>query len=137
MNIMAKITVDASRESIPKVSAFVEGELEKLSCPIKELSQINIAVDELFCNIASYAYPDSSGSASITVESPEEKRVFITFEDSGIPYNPLKKPDPDISLSAEEREIGGLGILIVKKTMDSMNYKYQDNKNILTIEKKW
>lgn len=134
---MAKITVDANRDSIPTVSAFVEGELEKLGCPFKELAQINIAVDELFCNIASYAYPDSKGQASVTVEAPEPQMVSVTFEDGGVPYNPLEKPDPDITLSAEERKIGGLGILIVKKTMDSMDYKYEDEKNILTIVKKW
>ncbi|MBQ3836990.1 MAG: ATP-binding protein [Treponema sp.] len=134
---MAKITVEANRDSIPKVSSFVEGELEKLECPMKALAQINIAVDELFCNIVSYAYPDGLGQAVISVESPAPKMVALTFEDWGVPYNPLEKPDPDITLSAEERNVGGLGIFIVKKTMDSMTYKREDKKNILRIEKKW
>ena len=134
---MAKLTVEATRENTGKVSAFVEAELEKLDCPMKALSQINIAVDELFCNIASYAYPDSQGSADITVRSPGANEVAITFEDGGVPYDPLKKPDPDVTLGAEERKIGGLGIFIVKKTMDSVVYEYKDKKNVLTITKKW
>lgn len=137
MNIMAKLTVEATKENTGKVSAFVEAELEKLECPIKELAQINVAVDELYCNIASYAYPDSQGTADIIVQSPQNNTVAITFEDGGVPYDPLKKPDPDVTLRAEERKIGGLGIYIVKKTMDSVEYKYQDNKNVLTITKKW
>ena len=137
MNIMATLTVDANRDSTAKVSAFVEAELEKLECPMKELAQINIAVDELFCNIASYAYPEAGGQAVVSVERPAPQTVAITFEDWGVPYNPLEKPDPDVTLSAEERKIGGLGIYIVKKTMDAVKYKYEDKKNILTIEKKW
>lgn len=137
MNIMAKLTVEATKENTSKVSAFVEAELEKLECPMKELAQINIAVDELYCNIASYAYPNSQGTADITVQSPAANTVAITFEDGGVPYDPLKKPDPDVTLSAEERKIGGLGIYIVKKSMDSVEYEYKDKKNVLTITKKW
>lgn len=137
MNIMATLTVDADKASTAKVSAFVEAELEKLECPMKELAQINIAVDELFCNIASYAYPNASGKAVVSVQSPAPRMVAITFEDWGVPYNPLEKPDPDVTLSAEERNVGGLGIFIVKKTMDAVKYKHEDNKNILVIEKKW
>ena len=137
MNIMAKIVVDAVRENVLKVTSFVEGEAERLSCPFNCMAKINVAIDELFCNIASYAYPNSKGQASIQVESDEPNSIRITFEDYGIPYDPLKKPDPDVTLSAEERQIGGLGIYIVKKTMDSMNYEYKNGKNVLTIVKKW
>lgn len=134
---MAKITVDATRESVSQVAAFVEGELEKLSCPFKTMAQINIAVDELYSNIVNYAYGGGAGQASVDVQSLGENSVSLTFEDSGVPYDPLAKPDPDTTLSADERKIGGLGIFIVKKTMDSMEYKYEDNKNVLTIIKKW
>ena len=139
MKDMAKITVSATRESIPQVAAFVEGELEKLSCPMKALAQINIAVDELYSNIVNYAYKESGapGEAIVAVESAGENSARVIFEDGGVPYNPLAKPDPDTSLSAEERKIGGLGIFIVKKTMDAMDYKYEAGKNILTIIKKW
>ena len=134
---MAKITVDANRESIPQVAAFVERELENYSCPMKALAQINIAVDEIYSNIVNYAYGGGVGKASVAVESAGENSVRVTFEDSGVPYDPLAKPDPDVTLSAEERKIGGLGIFIVKKTMDSMEYKYEDGKNVLAIVKKW
>lgn len=134
---MAKITVSATRESIPQVAAFVEGELEKLSCPMKELAQINIAVDELYSNIVNYAYKDGEGEASVSVQGLPPNSVRVTFEDSGVPYNPLAKSDPDVTLGAEERQIGGLGIFIVKKTMDAMEYNFEDGKNILAITKKW
>ncbi len=134
---MAKITLDATRENAPSISAFVEEELERLECPMKTPAQINIAVDELACNVISYAYPNSTGQIGVSLESPQPQTVAITFEDSGVPYNPLEKPDPDIALSAEERKIGGLGIFIVKKTMDDVIYKHEDGKNILTIVKKW
>lgn len=134
---MAKITVSATRESIPQVAAFVEGELEKLSCPMKELAQINIAVDELYSNIVNYAYKGGEGEASVSVQGLPPNSVRLTFEDSGVPYNPLAKPDPDVTLGAEERQIGGLGIFIVKKTMDAMEYKFEGGKNILAITKKW
>ena len=137
MKDMAKITVDATRESIAQVAAFVEGELEKLSCPFKTVAQINIAVDELYSNIVNYAYGGGAGQASVTVQGLDANSVSVTFEDSGVPYDPLAKPDPDTTLGAEERKIGGLGIFIVKKTMDSMDYKYEDNKNVFTIVKKW
>ena len=134
---MASITVDATRENISKVSSFVEAELERLNCPMKETAQINVAVDELLSNIVNYAYPNAVGKASLIVEAAGQNAVRITFEDSGVPYNPLAKADPDISLSAEERKIGGLGIFIVKKTMDGIVYKFENGKNILAIEKKW
>ena len=134
---MARIVLDALRENISKVMEFVEAEEERLSCPMAVTAKINVAIDELFCNIASYAYPDSKGQVGVVVESPAENTISITFEDSGVPYDPLAKPDPDTTLSADDRPIGGLGIFIVKKTMDSVEYKYEDKKNILTIVKKW
>ena len=97
--------------------------------------QLDVAVEELFVNIASYAYVDKIGIADITIELLPGQVVQITFRDSGIPYNPLEKPDPDITKPAEEREIGGLGIYIVKKSMDEVLYRYEDGQNILTIRK--
>ena len=87
-------------------------------------------------NIASYAYQDEVGKAEIKVET-DSKSISITFLDSGIPYNPLEKDDPDITLSAEERGIGGYGIFLVKKIMDDVKYEYKDNKNVLSITKKY
>ena len=98
--------------------------------------QVNVAIDELFSNIAYYAY-EAEGDATVRVEIIEESmEIVLTFLDNGIPYNPLEKEDPDTTLSAEEREIGGLGIFMVKKTMDDVKYEYKDGQNILKIVKK-
>ena len=135
---MAELTIKATVDNLDKVLAFVDGELEKLDCPMKEQMQIDVAVEELFVNIASYAYAPGEGDATVQVEAAQENRsVTITFIDRGVPYNPLAKPDPDITLSAEERMIGGLGIYMVKKSMDDMKYEYRGGKNNLAIMKKW
>ena len=130
------LTVDATIENIPVVTAFVEKHLEQYDCPVKAQMQINIAIDELFSNIAQYAYKSGAGKATVRVEVKEEPlAVIITFIDNGTPYDPLAKADPDVTLSAEDREIGGLGIFMVKKTMDEINYEYKNGQNILTIKK--
>ena len=134
---MERLEVQATKENLLEVSAFVEGYLEQLNCSMKSMMQISVAVEEIYVNIASYAYGDSPGMAEIELEYNEaDGSVDITFKDSGTPYNPLEKEDPDVTLSAEERSIGGLGIYMVKKSMDDMKYKYEDGKNILTITKK-
>ena len=132
---MKKITIQASTENLEQVLAFVDAELEAADCPMKAQMQIDIAVEELFVNIANYAYAPGTGTAVIGVDV-QNGVAEITFADSGIPYNPLKKEDPDVQLSAEEREIGGLGIFMVKKTMDDMTYEYRDGQNLLTLRKK-
>ena len=127
---------EAEIKDVEKVTAFVEAELDKIGCPMKAAMQINIAIDELFSNIIKYGYPNKKGPVTVKFKyHSDTKAVFIRFEDEGIPYNPLIKEDPDITLSAEERDIGGLGIFVVKKTMDDMRYKYENGKNILTIKK--
>ena len=131
-----ELTLEAKVESLDEVLAFVDGQLEQVDCPLKTQMQIDVAVEELFVNIAHYAYTPNVGTATIRVDMlPEPKAVSITFIDHGIPYDPLKKPDPDVTLPAEERQIGGLGIYMVKKSMDSMDYEYRDGQNILRILK--
>ena len=133
---MERLEVQATKENLLEVSAFVEGYLEKIDCPMKAMMQIGVAVEEIYINIASYAYEGKEGTAQILIDHTDEgKTVSITFIDSGIPYDPLSKADPDITLSAEERAIGGLGIFMVKKSMDAMKYEYVDGKNVLTIKK--
>lgn len=133
---MNEITLIASKENISKVTEFVETKLEEYDCSVKALMQINIAIDELFGNIANYAYNPGVGEATVRVEvETEPLSVIITFMDDGIPYDPLQKEDPNVLLSAEEREIGGLGIFLVKKSMDEITYEYKDGKNILKIRK--
>ncbi len=134
---MAEITIPARLENLDTVTAFVDAELEKLDCPMKTQIQIDVAVEELYVNIAHYAYAPGEGDATIEVETdPASRTVSITFRDRGVPYDPLAKPDPDVTLSADERQIGGLGIFMVKKSMDDMRYTYEDGQNILTIVKK-
>lgn len=127
---------DAVLDNIPAVTDFVDEALEIFGCPMKTQIQIDVAIDELFSNIARYAYAPGTGRATVRVEELENPHgMSLTFEDNGIPYDPLAKEDPDISLSLEERGIGGLGIFMVKKTMDDMIYTYQNDKNILQIRK--
>ena len=103
---------------------------------MKVQMQIDVAVEEIFVNIASYAYEGKDGQAEIRFDfRAEDSTAVITFIDQGAPFDPLAKEDPDTGLSAEERQIGGLGIFIVKKSMDKVLYKYEDGCNILTLEK--
>lgn len=133
---MQEITVDAVVDNVSVVTEFIDEQLEKLDCPMKAQMQIDVAIDELFSNIAYYAYSPTVGKATVRFEVNDNPlSVAITFLDNGVPYNPLEKTDPDITLSAEEREIGGLGIFMVKKTMDEIDYKYDNGQNILTIKK--
>ena len=133
---MKELTVEAKIENIEAVTDFVNEQLEALDCPMKAQMQIDIAIDELFGNIAHYAYNPEIGKATVRVEVIEDPlAVVITFIDKGVPYDPLAKADPDITLSAEEREIGGLGIFMVKKSMDDITYEYKSGQNILTIKK--
>ena len=133
---MKELTIAAKVENIEAVTDFVNEQLEALDCPMKAQMQIDIAIDELFGNIAHYAYNPEIGKATVRVEVIEDPlAVTITFIDNGVPYDPLAKADPDTTLSAEEREIGGLGIYMVKKSMDDITYEYKDGQNILTIKK--
>ena len=133
---MDELTIDATLENIPAVTAFVDTLLEKLDCPLKAQMQINIAIDELFSNIAQYAYDPETGPVTVRVEVQEEPlAVIITFIDRGKPYDPLSLRDPDVTLPAEERDLGGLGVFLVKKTMDDVSYEYRDGQNILRIRK--
>ena len=133
---MKELTLAATVENLEKVTDFVNAQLEALDCPMKAQIQIDVAIDEIFSNIAHYAYKPQIGQATVRVEVIENPlAVVITFIDNGIPYDPLAKADPDLTLSAEEREIGGLGIYMVKKSMDGISYQYKDGQNILTVKK--
>ena len=133
---MKELNIAATVENIETVTDFVNEQLEALDCPMKAQMQIDIAIDELFGNIAHYAYNPEVGEATVRVEVIDDPlAVVITFIDKGVPYDPLAKEDPNITLSAEERQIGGLGIFMVKKTMDDITYEYKDGHNILKIRK--
>lgn len=128
---------EAKIDDIPKATEFVESELEKVGCPMKSVIRFNIAIDEIYSNIVKYGYPNKPGPVTVQViEKEDPHTVYVRFSDEGIPYNPLTNVDPDTTLSAEEREVGGLGIYMVKKSMDDVKYKYENGQNILTIAMK-
>ncbi len=133
---MKEIDILAERTNLPRVLEFVDGELEALDCGIRIITQIDVAVEEIFVNISSYAYDPEIGPAQIRVEILEDPiSVVISFIDNGKPYDPLAKPDPDLKIPVRNRKKGGLGIFMVKKTMDDVSYEYKDGQNILTITK--
>lgn len=132
---MKTLEIMAEVENLPEVTAFVCEQLENADCPMKVKMQIELALEEIFVNIANYAYAPEKGKAVIGIDITDNRQVVLTFEDSGTPYDPLAKQDPDVTLSADKREIGGLGIFMVKKTMDDMYYEYRDKKNVLTLKK--
>ena len=134
---MKKLEVAAAAENLDTVLEFLNEQLAEIGCSAAAQMQIELAVEEVFVNIASYAYYPETGAVTVQVETkPDRPEIAVTFIDSGVPYNPLEKADPDVTLSADEREIGGLGIFLTKKTMDHVVYEYRDGKNVLTIEKK-
>ena len=133
---MKELTLKATPENILEATAFVDEQLEALDCPMKAQLQIDMAIDELFGNIAHYAYGDGVGDATVQFDFDEQTRTAsVTFVDRGVPFDPLQKADPDVTLSAEERGIGGLGIFMVKKSMDRLAYRYENGCNYLTMYK--
>ena len=136
------LTIEANTDNLDKVLSFVDQRLEELDCSMKVQMQIDLAIEEVYVNVAQYAYqhlpPEErrKGMVSICVEDLDNpKRVEVTFADEGIPFDPLAKEDPDVTLNADSRPIGGLGIFMVKKSMDSVEYEYKDGKNILKFRK--
>jgi len=131
-----EMELEARTEKLQEVLDFIEAQLEAVDCPMKAQMQIAVCAEEIFVNIASYAYAPGTGRVTVRVETTLEPRsASITFIDSGIPFDPLKKDDPDVALPAEERGIGGLGIYMTKKMMDDVQYAYRDGQNILTMKK--
>ena len=133
---LQELEIEAVTENLAEVQAFVDERLETADCPPKARMQIDVAAEEIFINIARYAYAPGKGKAIVRVEVSEDPiTVTITFVDHGIPYDPLAKEDPNISLPAEQREVGGLGIFMTKKIMDDVSYEYRDGQNILSLKK--
>ncbi len=134
-----EIKLEAVLENLNRVNDPIEEMLMDAGCPMKVLIQVKIAVEEMFVNVCHYAYGDETGMISVSAEITEGnagktgKGIKIILTDQGIPYDPLAKEDPDVTLSAEEREIGGLGIFMVKKSMDEVSYRYEDGSNIFTM----
>ena len=137
---MKSLEIKAVTDNLDTVLDFINEQLETMGCTMKNQIQIDMAVEELFVNIAHYAYKGGVGKARILTGEDTGSRepgiLRITLIDWGVPFNPLEKKDPDISLSVEDREIGGLGIFMAKKVMDHMDYSYEEGRNILTMTKK-
>lgn len=130
---------EATDENLEAVNDFIHAQIKPFSCQSQTLFQIDLAVEEIFVNISHYAYSPDKGmvqiecSAEKTADAPA--KLTVSFTDRGKAFNPLAKPDPDITLPVEEREIGGLGIFLTKKYMNSVLYERKDNQNILTFTK--
>ena len=135
-NMNNTLHIQAQKDNLDEVNAFLETYMEGIGCSMKIQTQIILAVEEIFVNIANYAYAPNTGDVDFRL-SCDATTFTIVIEDSGIEYNPLKKQDPDITLSAEERQIGGLGIFMTKKIMDDVIYSYKNGKNTLKLVKKY
>lgn len=133
---MKKITVEATVDNLQQVIDFATEQLEERDCPMKVVMQMELVIEEIFVNISSYAYNPEIGPATFCVEFEENPpAVLMTFIDGGKPYNPLEKNDPDTTLDIDERDVGGLGIFLVKKNVDEISYKFDGGKNILNMKK--
>ncbi len=133
---MAKKRFEALGKNLEPVIGFLEENLESLGCSFKEEQQMCIAVEELFVNIVNYAYPESAGPADLEIQELPDRVIEVILRDGGVPFNPLELKDPDVTLKAEDRQIGGLGIYMVKKSMDEVTYHYENGQNILILRKK-
>ena len=132
---MKEIILESKSENLNTLLLEIEELIEDKRISIKSKLQLELIIEELFVNICSYAYEDV-GDIKIKYGLLEEPlRIVVTFIDNGIEFNPLSKTAPDLTLEAEQRDIGGLGLTIVRKNVDKIDYKYENNQNILTIEK--
>ena len=134
---MKQITMEASVQSIPKIISFIDDAMDEWGATVKTKYRIDVAADEILVNIAHYAYAPKMGEVTVRLELNEATRMMtIVFIDAGMPFDLLQKPDPDVTLPKEERKIGGLGIFIVKKIMDAVDYRREGGHNILTVNKR-
>ena len=132
-----ELTLPATVDNMDAVTDFVNEYLDEIGCPAKVQMKMAIVVDEIFSNIAHYAYGAAEGDATVSVDYEEETgSVILSFADSGKQYDPLANEDPDVTLSADDRQIGGMGIFMVKKMMDGITYDYVEGQNVLTMWKK-
>lgn len=128
--------IKAEKEQLDGLLALINGDLEQAGCTQEVMIAVGICAEEIFVNVASYGYPHGEGDVQV-IEEIEGRRITLELRDGGIPYNPLAREDPDITLSAEERQVGGLGIFMVRSMMDGVSYEYRDEKNCLKMWKEW
>lgn len=134
LNKNKTLEIESKNENLNLVQNYVSNFMKENGFNENDKMKVDVIVEEVFINICSYAYNGSTGPCVIELKYDENK-IIITFKDKGIQYDPLKRKDPDITLEAEDRPIGGLGIYMTKKMMDEVSYKYENNTNILTIIK--
>ncbi len=133
---MKKLHLDAKLSEVAKAIEFVKNVCSSLDCPQGVVNEVLIACEEILVNIVSYAYkPGQTGKMELTACGTHGKSLEICFSDDGVPFDPLAMPDPDTAKPIEEREIGGLGIFLVKNLMDEVSYKREDRRNIVRIVK--
>lgn len=133
---MKELVLEAKSENLDSVLEMLGEELDSADCPMKARFQLEVAVEELFVNVANYAYAPNEGNVTVRIDVVKEPAgVTVTFIDSGVPFDPLAKPDPDVANTLDDQKIGGLGIYMVKKSMDLVTYDYKDGCNVLTIKK--
>ena len=133
---MKEITIDAKVKNLDTVLGMVRDLMEEEGCSIRLQMQVEVAVEEIYVNIAHYAYEGKTGKATVRAEIKKDpKTLEVTFIDSGIPFDPLAKEDPDVNLKAQDRSIGGLGIYMVKQSMDDVRYERKEDRNILILIK--
>ena len=133
---MKSMTVPARIDRLEAVLEFIVLELEAHNCPPKARARLAIATEEIFVNIARYAYAPHEGEATIEIDvSGDPPVAVLRFLDRGTPFNPLEKKDPDVTLSAEDREAGGLGVFMAKKIADTIHYAHEADHNVLTLTK--
>ena len=125
----------ADNRELSDVLAFAEEQMDALGCSMKTSMAVSVSLEEMFVNVANYAYPQGGGQALISLDAADGV-LTICIKDSGIPFDPLAKEDPNVTLSAEERDIGGLGIFMVKKSMDYVDYRRENDQNIFVMKKK-
>lgn len=130
------LELDAQRSLLEPLLDVFSRDLKDGNCPEEKIEEIRICAEEIFINIASYAYPENDGAVQIE-EEVDANTIQVLFADEGVPYNPLEKEDPDITASIQDREIGGLGIFMVKQMADEIRYEYKDGKNCLFMKCTW
>jgi len=133
---MGSKVFSAKLESLEPAVKFIRSEAEKLGFDKKKINQIELVSEEILVNIINYAYPEREGSFEVNCTPEENNALKVRITDWGVPFNPLSLPDPDVNLPIEEREIGGLGIYLVRRNVDEVSYERQNDANILTFVKR-
>ena len=131
-----ELVIEAVVDNLDDVNLFVHKSIEQFEVSKRTLMQLDLVVEEIFVNIANYAYSPNTGLVKILLQTDiEPLSISLTFIDSGVPYNPLEKSDPDVNISADDRQIGGLGIFLTKNLVDDITYQFVDGQNVLQLTK--